>query len=98
MYPNHSIPIPAPCPPATSLQMLCDGGGKESSSLSIPLLAKAWGCTDSMDEQQEGDSLQGFLAAWRCSGKHHKCDFSDALREGWGMVVLGYGHGEARQV
>lgn len=41
MHPNHSIPIPAPCPPATSLQMLCDGGGKESSSLSMDCMV-AW--------------------------------------------------------
>lgn len=63
MNPNHSTPIPPPCPPAISLQMLCDAGGKESSSLSIPLLAKAWGCRDSKDEQWEGDSLQSLLMA-----------------------------------
>lgn len=55
MNPNHSIPTPP-------LQMLGDGGGKESSSLSIPLLAKGRSCMDSKDEQWEGDSLQGFPA------------------------------------
>lgn len=62
MNPNHSIPTPPLCPPAISLQMLGDGGGKESSSLSTPLLAKGQSCMDSKDEQWEGDSLQGFLA------------------------------------
>lgn len=32
MNPNHSTPFPPRCPPAVPLQLLVDGGGKESSS------------------------------------------------------------------
>lgn len=77
MNPNPSTPFPPCCPPAVPLQLLVDGGGKESSSLSVSLLAKARSRTVSKDEM---------VSRRRCSGKHPQTDFYDG---GWGKVVSG---------
>lgn len=73
-------------------------GGKESLSVSISLLAKARSCGVSKAERWQGDSLRGFLAPWRCSGKHPKSDFHQGARESWGKVVSGGCRGGAKRV